>query len=335
MSAGRAAAPPRVAVKAATGDSRVVVPSFSSSRYASNAAFRLGSEPCSQSIAHVSTPGRSALCSVTRPSPASGASRYTRPSCATWNAAGVKAALPTTSRIRPANAERSWSRCLSRRFRNFTAASSTCCAGIPHFASFTWIGSTCHPLFFRAASRSAAASDFHVASLPRSPSKPACSCRNPGNCAISWRVSCPRNGAPTTVSRLPNVSSPESICMGANDPSFGVPSINSRAPVTFIIRSQVFGRSSCIVRATSPPIECAMQPHRLASALARIEGRVDRVCQEMRRLLDRAAPVESKRRDVVVARKKSRQIIVEDADRAIGGDAVLPALCRRSASRSR
>ena len=62
------------------------------------------------------------------------------------------------------------------------------------------------------------------------------------------------------------------------------------------------GSSSCIVRATMPPIECASMPHRLAGCLARVERRVDGVGEPRGLLLDRTPPVEGERDDLVVAR---------------------------------
>ena len=47
------------------------------------------------------------------------------------------------------------------------------------------------------------------------------------------------------------------VCIGDHEPPLGVPSINKRAPSRAIMRCHVSGFSSCIVRATSPPIECA------------------------------------------------------------------------------
>ena len=45
--------------------------------------------------------------------------------------------------------------------------------------------------------------------------------------------------------------------MGAQEPEFGVPSINTRAPLLDIIRVHRAGLSSCIERAMRPPMEWA------------------------------------------------------------------------------
>ena len=75
--------------------------------------------------------------------------------------------------------------------------------------------------------------------------------------AMILRVPASSNKPPKATSVLPKVSSPDSTCIGAHEPPFGVPSISSRAPSRSISRRQVSGASSCSVRATSPPIEWA------------------------------------------------------------------------------
>ncbi|MDT4855507.1 hypothetical protein FQZ97_898650 [compost metagenome] len=64
------------------------------------------------------------------------------------------------------------------------------------------------------------------------------------------------NGMPKADSALPMVSSPESTCIGANEPPLGVPSISKREPARSSHRCHTSGRSSCTVRATRPPMEC-------------------------------------------------------------------------------
>ena len=75
--------------------------------------------------------------------------------------------------------------------------------------------------------------------------------------AITLRAPPLSNSEPKAASALPKVSSPESVCIGDHEPPFGVPSIRKRAPSRAIIRCQVSGFSSAIVRATRPPIEWA------------------------------------------------------------------------------
>ena len=88
-------------------------------------------------------------------------------------------------------------------------------------------------------------------------SNDACSWMKPGRPAITLRAPRLSKSEPSAATVLPNVSSPDSACMGDQEPPLGVPSISSRAPSRAIMRFQVAGLSSCMVRATSPPIECA------------------------------------------------------------------------------
>ena len=113
----------------------------------------------------------------------------------------------------------------------------------------------------RSAAMSFAARSAQVRSLSRpsaGSSSAACSWMKPGMPAIIWRAPPLSKSEPNATSALPKVSSPDSVCIGAHEPPFGVPSIRRRAPSRAIMRFQVSGFSSCIVRATSPPIECAI-----------------------------------------------------------------------------
>ena len=172
-------APARAAC-AATGASRVVVPSFSSSRYASNASLRFGQ----RAVLAVERPGlharqqralqRHAAIALVR------CVEVDQPVVAELVAAGVNAALPTTSSSFPAKARKILVALFvemppQRRPR----ASSTSWLGIPHCDWFSCSGSRCQTLFCASASRSPSASAFHLACLPRPSSRPAWSCSSP------------------------------------------------------------------------------------------------------------------------------------------------------------
>ena len=73
--------------------------------------------------------------------------------------------------------------------------------------------------------------------------------------AINWRALRLAKGEPMAARALPKVSSPDSTCIGAHEPAFGVPSITSRASACAIRRAHTSGATSCTVRASSPPIE--------------------------------------------------------------------------------
>src|SRR6185312_14579385 len=133
-------------------------------------------------------------------------------------------------------------------------------ARLPHAEVSPTKSALCHQLRSIARLRSSSARPFQVlvwSSFRRESSRPACSCRKPGNSAISPRASRCLNGAPKVTRVLPKVSSQESTCIGAHDPPFGVPSIRSRAPGRDIIRCHTPGCSSCITLASTPPIEWA------------------------------------------------------------------------------
>ena len=98
----------------------------------------------------------------------------------------------------------------------------------------------------------------------------------PGMPAIILRAPPLSNSEPNATSALPKVSSPESVCIGDHEPPLGVPSISRRAPSRAIMRCQVSGFSSCIVRATRPPIECAIMRTGCWLVVARRERGVDR-----------------------------------------------------------
>ena len=59
------------------------------------------------------------------------------------------------------------------------------------------------------------------------------------------------------------MSSPDSTCIGAQDPPFGVPSIRMRAPSDSIIRSQVLRLTICIVARNKAAHRVRDDPHRL------------------------------------------------------------------------
>ena len=154
----------------------------------------------------------------------------------------------------------------------------------------------------------------------RDRSDAACSWMKPGIAAITSRVPASSNRPPKATSVLPKVSSPDSTCIGAHEPPFGVPSISSRAPSRAISAARPRGHSSCIVRATSPPIECASSRTGWPLASRARQRRLDHLAQAPRLVLDRAAPVVGELDDLVRGRQVLDQVVVDHADRAVGRD---------------
>ena len=140
--------------------------------------------------------------------------------------------------------------------------------------------------------------------------------------AITSRAPPSSNSEPKAASALPKVSSPESVCIGAHEPPFGVPSIRKRAPSRAIMRCQVSGFSSAIVRATSPPIEWATMRTGCWLAVARRRARRrPRSAEAARLVLDRPAPVVGERDHLVAVGEALDQVAVDAADRPVGLDA--------------
>ncbi len=157
----------------------------------------------------------------------------------------------------------------------------------------------------------------------------------PGMPAIILRAPPLSNSEPNATSALPKVSSPDSVCIGAHEPPFGVPSISRRAPSRAIMRCHVSGFSSAIVRATRPPIEWARMRTGCWLAARAVERGVDRVGEAARLVLDRPAPVEGERDHLVAVGEALDQVVVDAADRPVGLDAARPSPDPRRAAAGR